>query len=116
MEEVKLQLVKKAIDEKKGEDIIVYDVSMTSPLCSYIIVSTILNGRHGKAIAEEIQAVQEKLGQTVKHLEGGDKDPWILVDLGDIIIHLFTREERQRVDIDTLIKKVNYLGEDDGKN
>ena len=41
MEEVKLQLITKAIDEKKGENITVYDVSTTSPICSYIVIATI---------------------------------------------------------------------------
>lgn len=108
MEQVKLDLLKKAIEEKKGEDVVIYDVSTSSPLCSYIIVATILNGRHGKSIAEVCQEVQEKLGLTVRHLEGGELDQWILVDLGDIIVHLFTKEERARVDLDTLIKKVHY--------
>ena len=109
MEEVKLTLLKKIIDEKKGENIQVYDVSLTSPICSYIIVATMINGRHGRSLADEIQVIQEKLGQTVKHIEGGDQDEWILVDLGDIIVHLFTERERSRIDIETLIKKVNSI-------
>ena len=116
MEEVKLELIKKVIDEKKGEDIQVYDVSMTSPLCSYIVVATMINGRHGRSLADEIQGIQEKMGETVKHIEGGDQDQWILVDLGDIIIHFFTEKERLRVDLETLIKKVNYLEDDTSKN
>ena len=112
MEEVKLTLIKKVIDEKKGENIQVYDVSLTSPICSYIVVATMINGRHGKSLANEIQEIQEKLGDRVKHIEGGEMDQWILVDLGDIIIHLFTENERSRVDIENLIKKVNYLDEE----
>ena len=112
MEEVKLTLIKKVIDEKKGENIQVYDVTLTSPICSYIVVATMINGRHGKSLANEIQEIQEKLGDRVKHIEGGEMDQWILVDLGDIIIHLFTENERSRVDIENLIKKVNYLDEE----
>lgn len=108
MELLKLDLVKKAIDEKKGENIVVYDVSTTSPICSYIIVATVLNGRHARAVADAIQEVQEKLQDRVRHLEGTDKDPWVLVDLGDIIIHLFTEEERKRVNLERLIESVNF--------
>lgn len=108
MEEVKLELVKKAIDEKKGEEIVTLDVSLTSPICSYIIVATMLNGRHGKAIADEITTVVEKMNQRVMHLEGSEKDPWILVDLGDIIVHLFTKEERARIGLEDLIKSTMH--------
>lgn len=107
MEIIKLDLVKKAIDEKKGENIVTFDVSTTSPICSYIIVATMLNGRHGKAIAESVQEIQEKLDERVRHLEGNEKDNWILIDLGDIIVHLFTEEERARVKLEKLIESAN---------
>ena len=107
MENVKLDLVKKMIDEKKGENISVYDVSTTSPICSFIVIATIMNGRQGKAIADELQIIQEKLNERVKHLEGTEKDNWILIDLGDIIVHLFTQEERNRVNLNELIERVH---------
>ena len=52
--------------------------------------------------------VQEKLQDRVRHLEGTEKDPWVLVDLGDIIVHLFTEEERNRVRLEQLIESVNF--------
>lgn len=108
MELVKLDLIKKAIDEKKGEDIKIYDLTTSSPICSYMVVATILNGRHGKAIADAIQEIQEKLGQKVRHIEGGEKDSWILIDLNDIIVQLFTSEERNRVGLDQLIERAHH--------
>ena len=95
---------------KKASNIVVYDVSTTSPICSYIIVATMMNTRHGKSLADACVEVQEKLGQESCHVEGTEKDPWILIDLKDIIIHLFIESERQRVDLDSLIKKVNKNG------
>ena len=107
MEEVKLQLLKKALEEKKAENIIIYDVSKTSPICSYIIVCTMLNGRHGKALADACVEIQEKLGQTVRHIEGKEIDKWILVDLNDIIVHLFDESERSKINLDGFITSVN---------
>ena len=83
-------------------------MTTTSPICSYMVVATILNGRHGKAIADEIQEIQEKLGQRVRHIEGGEKDSWILIDLNDIIVQLFTAEERTRVGLDQLIERAHH--------
>ena len=107
MELIKLDLIKKILEEKKGEDITVYDVTTSSPICSYIVICTMLNGRHGKALGEALIEMQEKLGERVRHLEGGEKDSWILIDLNDIIVHLFTREERERVNLDQLIERAN---------
>lgn len=110
MEEVKLEIINKTLSEKKAENIEIYDVRHTSPICSYIIIATILNGRHGKAVADAISEIQERLGETVRNIEGNEKDPWVLIDLNDIIIHLFTEEERKRIDLDSLIKKVHGCG------
>jgi len=107
MENIKLDLIKKKLEEMKAEDIIVYDVSLTSPLCSFIVVATILNPRHGNSLVRELLDIQEKLGENSRSKPSRDVDPWLLVDLNDIIVHLFTKEERVRVDLDSLIRRVN---------
>ena len=107
MEQVKLDFIKKAIEDKKGEEIEIFDVSTTSPICSYIVIATVLNPRHASAVADAVIEASEKLNQPVRHKEGDQTCPWILIDLSDIIVHLFTKEERNRVNLEHLIKQVN---------
>ena len=107
MENIKLDLIKKKLEEMKAEDISVYDVSTSSPLCSYIVVATILNPRHGNSLVRELLDIQEKLGENSRSKPSRDVEPWLLVDLNDIIVHLFTKEERARIDLDSLIRKIN---------
>ena len=57
MNQVKLSLIQKAIDEKKGENISIYDVDSSSPFFSHIIVVTSMNKKHSEAIADEVDRV-----------------------------------------------------------
>lgn len=107
MEELTLNLIKKVVEDKKCEDITVYDVRTSSPICSYIVIATVNNARQGKAVADQIEEEVEKLGGHIHHVEGDERTPWILIDEGDIIIHLFTEQERQRINLDELITQVN---------
>ena len=97
MNQVKLSLILKAIEEKKGENIQVYDVDHSSP--------TILNKRNGEAIADEIDKVCASINEPIRNIEGKRDSEWVLVDAGDILIHLFTENERARINIEQLISK-----------
>lgn len=105
MNQVKLSLILKAIEEKKGENIQVYDVDHSSPFFSNIIVVTILNKRNGEAIADEIDKVCASINEPIRNIEGKRDSEWVLVDAGDILIHLFTENERARINIEQLISK-----------
>ena len=104
MEEVKLSLIKKAIEDKKGENIEVYDVSEQSPFFNSIVIATILNKKNGEAIADEIERVVASIGEPVKNIEGKRGSEWILIDCGDILVHLFTVSERIRINLEQLLR------------
>ena len=103
--QVKLSLIQKAIDEKKGENISIYDVDSSSPFFSHIIVVTSMNKKHSEAIADEVDRVCASLDEPIKNIEGKNGSDWVLVDAGDILVHIFTESERIRVNIEQLIKK-----------
>lgn len=105
MEELILKTIIKVLEDKKCEDIVTYNVSLTSPLCSYIVIATIINPRQGKAISEAIEEAVIKCNSSIRGIEGDDKTPWILIDQGDIIIHLFTELERERINLQEVIER-----------
>lgn len=105
MSQIKLNLILKAIEEKKGDNIEVFNTETSSPFFSNIIVATILNKRNGEAIADEIDRVCANINEPIKNIEGKNDSEWVLIDAGDILIHLFTEEERIRINIEELIKK-----------
>ncbi|MDD7735198.1 MAG: ribosome silencing factor [Bacilli bacterium] len=109
MNQTKLSLILKAIEDKKGEDIVSLDVEERSPFFSNVIIATISNTRQGQAIAEEISKVLDNISEPIKNIEGKKDSSWILIDAGDIIVHLFTPSERIRINLENLLEQ--SLGE-----
>lgn len=106
MEEVKLSIIKKAIDEKKGEDIEVIDVTGHNPFYDYVVIATIGNSRQANAIVDEISKNLALIKEEVNHIEGDtSSSDWILIDCNGIIVHLFTSQERLRINLEELLKK-----------
>lgn len=106
MEQVKLNIIKKAIDEKKGEDIQVFDVTGRNPFYDYVVIATIGNSRQSNAIVDEIQKNLSLINEEINHVEGNPRDSdWILIDANGVLVHLFTENERVRVNLEELLNK-----------
>jgi ribosome-associated protein len=89
-------------DEKRAEDIQIYDLNGMTDFADYFVVASGDNRRQLQAISREIET-QMRLAK-VSHLgtEGFDDAQWILVDYGSVIMHLFLPDIRKRFDFDLL--------------
>jgi ribosome-associated protein len=94
----------KAISDLKGENIKTYNVKGVNPLCDTIIVCTALNERNLFGIEDAVEEVANNSKIKINHIEGRNDSKWIIVDLNDVVIHIMTKEERERLDIDSIIK------------
>lgn len=97
-----LEYVVKAADAKIAQDILVLDMEDVSFLADYFVIMHANNERQLGAIADSILDAAAKNEQPVKRIEGKDGGKWILIDLGDVIIHLFTEEERDFYQLERL--------------
>lgn len=97
-----LKTVVKAGDDKRAEDIMAMGVAGISLLADYFVVMHGNNDRQVAAIAEGIVDSVEKAGYTVKHVEGKDSAKWILIDLGDVVVHVFHYTERSFYNLEKL--------------
>lgn len=98
-----LELIVKIIDDKKGEEISIIDMSNISSLASYYIICSVNSERQALAIANEIEKelIINKL--PYNHTEGKRSDgKWILVDAEETIVHIFTKSEREVYNLDLL--------------
>ncbi len=95
----------KAIDDKKGESINVYNVKNKTPLYDYVVVCSSKNDKNMKAISSSIEDELYKENFEIKNIEGRDSKDWIVLDCYDVIVHIMSSDYRQHVDLDGLLNK-----------
>ena len=78
-----------ALDEKKGINISIIDISEISTLADYFIIAGGNNENQVKALANSVEEEMYKVDCKPKHIEGFDNANWILMDFSDIIVHVF---------------------------
>lgn len=100
----KLEIVRRLLDGKKAEDIEVIDLRDRTLIADYFVVCSGTSNTHIKAIADGLLADGRDEGLRKQHMEGYAQARWVLVDYGDIVVHIFAREEREFYDIESLWK------------
>ena len=94
-------LVIAALEEKKAEDIRIIDISQVSVLADYFIIANGSNRSQIQALSDSAEETLGKAGCPVKQVEGYDTANWVL-DFGDIIVHIFDRENRLFYDLERI--------------
>lgn len=92
----------RAAADKKGQDVTVLDLQGLSPLTDYFVIVSASNVQLTKAIAEHIEEAVEEAGGRLRHREGRDAARWILLDFGDVVVHVFHHDEREFYSLERL--------------
>ena len=98
------KIVYEALDEKKGYDIKLIDISEITMIADYFVIA---NGSNANQLAAMQDAVDEAMytnGVHSKQVEGNSNSTWILMDYQDIIVHLFSKEDRLFYDLERIWK------------
>lgn len=97
--------VKEILDEKKGEDIDVLDISGVSVIADYFVVASAASLNQLNAMKDDLEEkLYKEFEMNPKDVEGSRGSTWILLDYGDFIVHLFTREDRAFYDLERIWK------------
>ena len=88
------KLAKEALEDKKAEDIRVLDISEVSVMADLFIIAGGNNKSHVQSLCDNVQEKMGKAGYYETHVEGYDTANWILLDFGDVIVHIFDKENR----------------------
>jgi ribosome-associated protein len=89
-----LKIAVKAADDKRAEDIVALNMKGISLIADYFIICHGNSDKQVQAIAREIKEKAEENQYTVKRMEGFDEARWVLLDLGDVVAHVFHRDDR----------------------
>jgi ribosome-associated protein len=95
------RIVDAALDVK-AEDVIALDVGELSSFADVFVVCTGRSDRQVRAIAEAVEKAAKQAGEPPLGIEGYAEGRWVLIDLDDVIVHVFTPETRQHYDIERL--------------
>ncbi len=108
MEDLKIRVenIKDWIEEKKGENIIDIDISEKSSFTDYFILCNGNGTLHTKAISENIIDMAKKSGYRLLGKEGVENAKWILLDYGDIVVHIFDAPVRDYYNLEELWAKI----------
>ena len=93
-----------ALSDKKGEDIKIIDMSGVSVLADYLIIATGNSDSQVNALVDNVEEELHKAGYPLKQREGRANSSWILLDFGDIIVHVFDKENRLFYDLERIWK------------
>ncbi|MBQ6603896.1 MAG: ribosome silencing factor [Eubacterium sp.] len=91
-----------ALEEKKANDVKIIDIEKISTLADYFIISSGSNRNQVQAMADAVEEDLGKAGFAPKHIEGYATANWILMDYGDIVIHIFDEENRVFYDLERI--------------
>lgn len=96
------RLACRALEAKKAVDIKVIDIHGVSVMADYFIISTAGNPNQMQAMVDQVEETLEKAGHRIKHVEGDRGSSWILMDFGDVIVHIFDEENRLFYDLERI--------------
>ena len=97
-----VKLAYKALSDKKGEDIKIIDIQSVSVLADYFIIGDGGNPNQVQAMVDNVEEELGKMGCTCRQVEGYQSANWILMDYGDIIVHVFDRDNRLFYDLERI--------------
>lgn len=97
-----LDLIRKILDDKQAENIKVLDMRGVNPFTDYFVICTAKNLRHANALADFAEEEALKNGYDIRSREGEKESTWILVDLYEVVIHIFTEEARNTYRLEAL--------------
>ncbi|MDR1285188.1 MAG: ribosome silencing factor [Campylobacteraceae bacterium] len=103
----RINYIVKILEEKKAENIQVFDMSGKDYFVEQVIVATTMGERHGISLLDVLKAELKKQGENFLHIEAGSE--WIVIDLSDILIHLLTPNFRVKYNLEEFLAKRNEI-------
>jgi ribosome-associated protein len=103
-------LAAQALDEKLATDVVVLPVGDVLAITEFFVIASASNKRQVKALADSVlTAVRDLTGRSPLRSEGAGEQQWVLIDYGDVVVHVFADETRRFYEIERLYKDVQPI-------
>ncbi len=107
------RLVIDALEDKKAEDIKVIDISQLTVIADYFIIAGGSNRSQIQALSDNVSEKLGRAGHPLKQMEGYDTANWVLMDFGDVIVHVFDKENRLLYDLERIWRDGRQIARED---
>ena len=88
--------------EKKAEDVVLLDISSVSIMADFFMICTVRTDTHARAVRDAVTQALEQAGLKMRRREGSDASGWVLLDWGDVVVHIFGLSEREFYSLEKL--------------
>ncbi|MGP1613070.1 MAG: ribosome silencing factor [Catonella sp.] len=97
-----VRIVCKSLDEHLANDIKVIDIAHLTTISEYFIIADAKNENQMKALQDAVEESLGKAGINPERIEGGRSEHWILMDFGEFVVHIFSKEDREFYNIERI--------------
>ncbi len=97
------QKIANLLDEKKAEDIEIFDLTDSGYFVDAVVVATSIASKHALMLVDEMKKNLKKDGEEILNVD--DSDDWTIVDMGDVLVHLMSAEYRKRYNLEEFLKE-----------
>ncbi|MEM6999992.1 MAG: ribosome silencing factor [Pseudomonadota bacterium] len=91
-----------ALEDLKGQEILSLDVSKLTSITDYMVLVTGTSNRHVKALVDEVIIAAKDHGEPPLGVEGRETGEWVLLDVGDVVVHVMQKEAREFYDLERM--------------
>ncbi len=103
-------LAARTADEKKATDTLVIEVGPILAVTEYFVITSASNRRLVRSVSDDIEAaVRAATGRSPLRVEGAREQQWVLIDFGDIVVHVFSDETRSFYEIERLYRDAHFV-------
>ena len=106
-------LAGKTLSAKKAQDIVIIDIQEKASFADYFVICSGTSERQIRTLVDEVEEALAKEGLFVKSVEGKQSSGWILMDFGAIIVNLFTKEMREKYNIEKIWGDCEFIKVED---
>ena len=100
----------RAVDDKKATDTLVIEVGPILAVVEYFVITSAANRRLVRSLSDEVEGrIREETGRSPLRVEGAREQQWVLIDYGDVVVHVFADETRRFYNIERLYSDVPSL-------
>ncbi len=97
------------IEKKKGQDILLIEVRQHLYLTDYFLITSVNSFRQARSMVETVEKKAKQLGVPFVRVEGNERSGWILMDVGDVVVHIFDSQLRNYYQLERLWKDAPIL-------